>query len=135
MSESVNIILKHDKKHARSTGALLESIKNNKNPESIYRVYILGDEQDKIVLSDAKTKNVFIEWIANDKAKTINPGKVIYIAWNALVLGDLSDLYGNSLEGYDYGAVRNIPECVSFFKKTQEDYSHTVMLIEYRNLL
>lgn len=135
MSGSVNIILRYDREHYKSIGALLESVKRNKNGDSIYNIYMFGKHKDRINFPNCTDETVSMEWIDQENAENVELGKVLYLEWNTLVLGDLSDLYETELAGYDYGAVRNIPQCISNFPKSDECYSNSVILIEYRELL
>ena len=129
----INVAVECNIEHKASIYALVTSIKANKNKKSRYCIYILtsgtpADNWDKLTyLSDDMTEICIIE-------KTIEElkgiGKVIYLQWNTLVMGDLSQLYNIDLEEKSFAVTGNYPEKSYNIPVETVNYNSSVLLID-----
>lgn len=132
MSETTKIVIEYKKDHHASIEVLLTSLKRNKKQESLYQIYLWGHEEERFAVEEGT--NVKVRWIDTDFLKKMRSEKVIFLKWNTLVLGDLTDFYETDLEGFDCGAVRNFPDCICILPSNADKYSEAVLLTKFNDL-
>lgn len=127
---AVKIVIENNEAHKLSVGALLASIIKNKYQESTYQIYLYGSG---LVLSDIhldiKSSNVSITVLSKDD-EISQLGKVIYLNWNVLVKGDLTDLYRTDLEDYSVAAALNLPAQICLIPSSMEVYDTSVLVAD-----
>lgn len=134
--QTINIAIECENEHKEAVYALVTSIVNNKNENSVYSIYIvLNGINDEEYIDILKLKNDKIQmFIVNDKAEIFKEiGKIIYFKWNAIVMGDLHQMYELDLEESSIGAVRKLPEQIYNIQLEDEKYDDTVRIIDLQN--
>ena len=133
---TINIAIECHKEHKESVYALATSIVTNKYENSHCNIYVVlsGDEENKYS-ELLKLKNADIDIIIVDNKEDIpkEVGKVIYIKWNALVMGDLQQMYELDLEGKAIGAVRDLSDEIYSMSETASLYDDTVQIIDIQS--
>lgn len=130
---TVNIVMKYNKEHIAATYALLASIIENKDEESIYRIWINIEDMasSKESLRDMQSDTVHIELFTDNKILSRSIKKAIYLQWNTIVQGDLTDLYQIDMDDKAMAAAPNIPDSISYIPVSAEKYDNSVMLIDF----
>lgn len=130
---TVNIVMKYNKEHTAATYALLASIIENKNEESIYRIWINIEDMasPKEALRAMQSDTVHIELFTDNNILSRSIKKAIYLQWNTIVQGDLTDLYQIDMDDKAMAAAPNLPDCISYIPVSAEKYDNSVMLIDF----
>lgn len=130
---TVNIVMKYNKEHTVATYALLASIIENKNEESIYRIWINIEDMasPKEALRAMQSDTVYIELFTDNNILSRSIKKAIYLQWNTIVQGDLTDLYQINMDDKAMAAAPNVPDCISYIPVSAEKYDNSVMLIDF----
>lgn len=130
---TVNIVMKYNKEHTAATYALLASIIENKNEESIYRIWINIEDMasSKGSLRAMQSDTVHIELFTDNKILSRSIKKAIYLQLNTIVQGDLTDLYQIDMDDKAMAAAPNVPDCISYIPVSAEKYDNSVMLIDF----
>ncbi len=131
--KKINIAIACEENHKASIYTLITSIIMNKNRNSKYCIYIItnGTKKEhwsKLLEYQEETVELFLYEKPIQELKGI--GKLIYLQWNTLVLGDLSKLYEIELEGKPLAAVPNVPESVYIIPSSIEEYNGSVLLVD-----
>mgnify|MGYP003305913576 CR=1 FL=1 len=131
--EKINIAIVCEEKHKASIYTLVASIIINKNRNSRYCIYIItnGTEKEhcsKLLEYQEQLVEIFLYEKPIEELKGI--GKLIYLQWNTIVLGDLSKLYEVELEGKPLAAVPNVPERAYIIPSSIEEYNTSVLFID-----
>ncbi len=129
----VNIVIKYNKKHVAATHALLGSIVENKNRESKYCIWINVKEMDPAqeALKTLQSDTVHIGLFTDDIELRSFIQKAIYLEWNTIVQGDLSDLYELDMKGNAIAETPNIPDVISYIPVSAEKYDRAVKLVDF----
>ena len=125
--------MKYNKEHTVATYALLASIIENKNEESIYRIWINIEDMasPKEALRAMQSDTVYIELFTDNNILSRYIKKAIYLQWNTIVQGDLTDLYQINMDDKAMAAAPNVPDCISYIPVSAEKYDNSVMLIDF----
>ena len=127
---TVKIIIENNEEHKPSVGALLASIIKNKYQESTYQIYLYGSGlMPSDIHWDMESSNVLIS--ALSKGDDLSQlGKVIYLNWNVIVTGDLTDLYRTDLGDYSVAAALNLPAQICLIPSSTEVYNTSVLVAD-----
>lgn len=134
--DRVNVAVECNIVHKASVYALVTSIKVNKNSNSRYCIYMLtGDTASNEWEELLSLKNEDMEiYIHEGNIDTLSGmDKVIYLQWNTLVMGDLSQLYNVDLEGRAFAAAENLPEKAYDIPADAGKYNSAVRLIDLKS--
>ena len=129
----VKIAIECNSEHRASIYALVTSIKANKKSNSIYDIYILtnGTATDEWTsLLELKSIDVDMHIYEGDITNLTGVGKIIYLKWNTLVMGDLSQLYNIELLGKRCALAQNLPDSILSIPETNEKYNYDVLLLD-----
>ena len=129
----INIAVECNIEHKASIYTLITSIIVNKNKSSRYHIYLLCDSMDEKEWKDLLTlsgDSVEISICEKKSEELLKQGKLIYLKWNTLVMGDLTQLYDIDLEGKAFAAAENLPENIYNVPFVREKYNSSVMLID-----
>ena len=129
----VNIVIKYNKKHIAATHALLGSIVENKNKESKYCIWInvKGMDPEQKALKALQSDMVHIGLFTGDSELQSFVQKAVYLEWNTIVQGDLSDLYEFDMKGNAIAETLNIPDVISHIPVSAEKYNRAVKLVDF----
>lgn len=129
----VNIVIKYNKKHIAATHALLGSIVENKNKESKYCIWInvKGMDPEQKALKALQSDTVHIGLFTDDSELKSFIQKAVYLEWNTIVQGDLSDLYEFDMKGNAIAETLNIPDVISHIPVSAEKYNRAVKLVDF----
>ena len=128
--KKVNVAIECDNKHKASIHALITSLIINKNTRSEYCIFIqtnINDLENWQEFMEYSCMNIDIKICTES---LINVGRVIFLKWNTLVTGDLTEFYNIDLEDKSWAAVENLPDCVSVIPERAMDYNDAVLLID-----
>lgn len=131
--QTINIAIECEKEHKEAVYALATSVVKNKHKKSVYSIYIvLNGAKEEEYLDVLKLKGDRIDMaIIKDKSELSGElARIIQLKWNALVMGDLRQMYEFDLEGNAFGAVRNLSEEVYNIPSDVGVYDDTVCLID-----
>lgn len=134
--DTVHIIVESNAEHIASVYALLASIIANKYKDSRYHIYLSMTENDEAIIEKfaALLDDSIRMTILSGSAPCNEIGKAVYLKWNTLVLGDLTDLYELDLEGYKIAAAPNLPAAVCCVPTTAQKFDDSVLLIDLGSL-
>ena len=129
----VNIVIKYNKKHIAATHALLRSIVENKDRESKYCIWINVKEMDPVqeALKALQSDTVHIKLFTDDRELQSFIQKAVYLEWNTIVQGDLSDLYEFDMKGNAIAETLNIPDVISYIPVSAKKYDCAVKLVDF----
>ena len=130
---AINIAIDCEKEHKTSIYALTTSIVVNKNKNSIYNIYIVvnGDNKDLYLdILNLKKNNIEITLIESETDIPEELGKIIYLKWNTLVTGDLSQVFDVDLEGKSFAAVSNLSQQLYAMPEDLSQYDDSVRIID-----
>lgn len=124
-----NIIIESSREHLACVYALTASVVFQKSDDSFYRIMICAENGQETFLKDLLTlQNEQTEIVLLPKKKPLNyEGKVLYLNWNTLAAGDLTDLMTVELEDCCAAAVKDRPNPETGFGK-RERYDESVIV-------
>ena len=129
----INVAVECNIEHRASVYALLTSIVANKGVSSEYCIYALlgtskkADWSDFSALAGEKVEIVFSEGLLGELRGI---GKLIYLNWNTLVMGDLSELYNTDLDEKAFAAAENLPDKECVIPRGQDAHNTSVLLLD-----
>ena len=131
---TVNIIIRHNRKHPAAIFVLLMSLIENKYVETSYHIWVLAEHDEEIVspLLELQREKIRIDLLQKRNLLELSIDKAILLQWNTIVTDDLSSLYEINLEENAIGAVSNVPEHIYLIPESAEKYSDAVLLLDCR---
>ena len=131
--EKVYIAIECMVEHKASIYALITSIIMNKNLSSKYCIYILTNKtkiEEWTSLLELESNTTEILLYQGSVKDLSDVDKIIYLQWNTLVMGDLSELYRIDLEGKAFAAAVNFPENTYLIPNENTKYNPSVLLLD-----
>ena len=120
--------------HKESVYTVVTSLLTNKNNCSKYVIYIITNDADDAwdAIKSMEDENIEIRIQTESIMSITDTNKLIYLKWNTLVMGDLSEFYSMDLEGKSFAAAKNFPEAVCNIPMEYKAYNDAVRLIDIK---